>query len=187
MASRTQIVCLHEGERGRSIDPLFIRALIKRLDPSWIRPWPGSNVIRTVPYGGRSTLIANLPRELKAANQAGANTTVIVWADVDDNMEGPERLKQAFWTAAQSEGITADQFGQVIFAFAEDRLENWIEFLNSGSTDESREAPRVKDSEAVKAAKKLADFCLRGAPIPNLPPSLQWSCRNWKALVERMP
>jgi hypothetical protein len=74
----------------------------------------------------------------------------------------------------------------VVFAFAEDRLENWVEFLNSGATDESKEGPRVKDSEAVKAARTLADLCLKGAPIPNIPPSLEWSCRNWRALVERM-
>ena len=33
MANRTQIVCLHEGIKGRSIDPVFINALIKALDP----------------------------------------------------------------------------------------------------------------------------------------------------------
>ena len=38
MANRTQIVCLHEGEKGRSIDPVFINALLRDLEPSWIRP-----------------------------------------------------------------------------------------------------------------------------------------------------
>lgn len=55
MASRTQIVCLHEGEKGRSIDPIFIRALLRALDPSWIRPWKGNNIVRTVDCGGRKT------------------------------------------------------------------------------------------------------------------------------------
>jgi hypothetical protein len=123
---------------------------------------------------------------LRAANQAGANTTLIVWADLDDNMENPEQLKQAFREAAQQEGITEDVFGRVVFAFAKDRMENWVEFLNSGATDESREGPRVKDIEAVSAARNLADLCLRGAPIPNIPASLEWSCRNWRNLVERM-
>jgi len=186
VANRTQIVCLHEGKKGRSIDPLFIRALIKKLDPAWIRPWPGSNAIRTVDCGGRSTLIATLPKELRTANQAGAQTALIVWADVDDNMESPEELKRAFREAAQRDGISEDDFGRVVFAFAEDRMENWIEFLNSGTTDESREAPRVKDVEAVNAARRLAELCLRGAPIPSIPPSLEWSCRNWRTLVERM-
>jgi hypothetical protein len=186
VASRTQIVCLHEGKKGRSIDPLFIRALIRRLDPAWIRPWPGNNVIRTVDCGGRSTLIASMAKELKAADEAGGNTTLMVWADVDDNLESPEELKASFWAAAQTAGIPADQFGRVVFAFAKDRLENWVEFLNSGATDESKEGPRVKDPEAVEAARNLADLCLKGAPIPNIPPSLEWSCRNWRALVERM-
>lgn len=187
MANRTQIVCLHEGKKGRSIDPLFIRTLIKKLDPAWIRPWPGNNVIRTIDCGGRSTLIAKLPGEISAAEQAGGNTTVVVWADVDDNMESPEALKAAFWAAAQHARISPDQFGRVVFALAEDRLENWVEFLNSGTTDESREGRRVKhDREAVDAARKLAEHCSRGAPIPSIPPSLEWSCQNWRRLVERM-
>lgn len=33
MPSRTQIVCLHEGKKGRSIAPIFIRAILKALDP----------------------------------------------------------------------------------------------------------------------------------------------------------
>ena len=186
MANRTQIVCLHEGKKGRSIDPLFIRALIKKLNPAWIRPWPGNNVIRTVDCGGRSTLMASVAKELKAANEAGADTTLIVWADLDDNMETPEMLKQAFREAAQRDRITQNEFNRVVFAFAKDRLENWVEFLNSGATDESREGPRVKDIDAVKAARKLADLCLRGASISNIPPSLEWSCRNWWDLVNRL-
>lgn len=186
MANRTQIVCLHEGNKGRSIDPLFIRALIKKLDPVWIRPWPGNNVIRTVDCGGRLTLMAKLPAELKAAQQAGGNTTVMVWADVDDNMASPDALKAAFWAECQRAGISHDKFEEVVFALAEDRIENWIEFLNTGSTDETREGPRVKDSEAVQAARRLADLCSQGTAVPNLPASLQWSCQNWRTLRERM-
>ncbi len=186
MANRTQIVALHEGKQGRSIDPLFIRALLKKLDPAWLRPWPGNNVIRTVDCGGRGTLISQLPGELRAAEQTGGSTTLMVWADVDDDMAGPEELKAAFWTAAQAAGISADQFSRVVFALAEARLENWVEFLNSGVTDESKAGPRVKDSEAVRAARSLGELCLRGARLPNLPASLEWSCRNWRALVERM-
>jgi hypothetical protein len=168
------------------MDPLFIRALIKKLDPAWIRPWPGNNVIRTVDCGGRTTLITSTAKELKAADEAGGNMTLMVWADVDDDMDSPEDLKNAFWAAARAAGITPDQFGRVVFALAKDRLENWVEFLTSGVTDESREGPRVKDIEAVQAARKLADVCLQGAPIPNMPASLEWSCQNWRALKARM-
>jgi len=165
---------------------MFIRVLVKKLDPAWIRPWPGNSVIRLEDCGGRSTLIARMAAELKSCQSAGGNTTLMVWADVDDNMDGPENLKAEFWAAAQAAGITRDQFDRVVFAFAEDRIENWIEFLNTGTTDESVEGPRVKDPEAVKAARKLADLCSSGAPIANIPPSLDWSCRNWRALVQRM-
>jgi hypothetical protein len=130
--------------------------------------------------------MTKLPIEIKAAAQAGGNTTVVVWADVDDNMASPEALKAAFWTECQRMGITHDQFEEVVFALAEDRIENWIEFLNTGSTDESREGPRVKDFEAVQAARRLAELCSQGATVPNMPASLQWSCQNWRALKERM-
>jgi hypothetical protein len=186
VASRTQIVCLHEGKKGRSIDPLFIRTLIKRLNPTWIRPWKGNNVIRTVDCKGRQSLILQLPNEIKAAEGAGGNTTTMVWADVDDDMDSPETLKNAFWIECQKAEIPRSSFDRVVFIFAKDRLENWIEFLNTNRTNESLEGPRVQDSEAVEAAKKLADICLKGASIPNIPPSLSWSCQNWRSLKNRM-
>jgi hypothetical protein len=74
-----------------------------------------------------------------------------------------------------------------VFIFAKDRLENWIEFLRTGNTDESHEGPRVRYNRIVAdAAKKLAELCKEGRPIDNMPPSLQWSCRNWRELVQRM-
>ena len=54
MPSRTQIVCLHEGKKGRSIDPIFIRTLLKTLDLAWIRAWTGNNIIRPIDCGGRN-------------------------------------------------------------------------------------------------------------------------------------
>jgi hypothetical protein len=102
-------------------------------------------------------------------------------------MADGDALKAAFWNVAQQQGITREQFDQVVFVFAKDRIENWVEFLRSGSTDESREGPRLRhDKEAADAARRLAEHCSRGAPIPNVPPSLEWSCRNWRALVARM-
>lgn len=187
MASRTRIICLHEGVKGRSIDPLFINVLIKRLNPAWLRPWPGSNAVHTVDCGGRPTLMARLPDEIRAAERAGGDTTVMVWADVDDDMDGPEALKDAFWKASEAAGIARNQFDRVVFAFAKDRLENWIQFLNEGATDETLEGPRVRDCDAVRAARALADRCLRGETGGDFPPSLGWSCHNWRALRRRMP
>jgi len=187
MANRTQIVCLHEGKKGRSIDPVFINNLIKALNPTWLRPNKGSNLMRPVDCGGRKELIDKMPSELRACLRAGADTTLIVWADVDDDKETCESLKEEFWKAAQGAGITEPEFSQVIFAFAKDRLENWIKYLNTGITDESVEGPRVKHSRFVAdAAKVLAERCRNQTPDPPLPPSLSWSCNNWRKLVETM-
>jgi len=174
-----------EGRKGGSIDEVFINALMKSLKPKWVRP-EGSNVVRLVPCGGRKALIEQMPAELQGCLEAGGHTTLMVWADCDDCDDG-ESLKNKFWTEAQPRRISKDDFERVVFIFAKDRLENWIEFLNTGSTDESKEGPRLKhNGEAAKAAKKLAAFCKAGEPVDRMPPSLQWSCENWRALVERM-
>jgi len=147
---------LHEGKKGRSIDPVFINALIKGLNPSWLRPNKGSNLMRPVDCGGRKALIEKMPSELRACLNAGADTTLIVRADVDDDKETCDQLKEDFWKTAQAAGISADEFSQVVFAFAKDRLENWIQFLVSGRTDESIEGPRLKHNREVADAAKNA-------------------------------
>jgi len=180
-------VCLHEGKKGRSIDPIFIRGLVKALNPPWIRPWPGNNVIRPVDCGGRSDLIAKMPSELQSCLQMGGDTTLMVWADLDHDMADGAALRQQFWTTAQQAGITQDEFAQVVFVFAKDRLENWVEFLLTGATDESSEGARQKhDKPVAEAAKELARRCRGQAAAPPNPPSLDWSCQNWHRLVERM-
>lgn len=187
VASRTQIVCLHEGKKGRSIDPVFINRLIRSLKPAWIRPFKGSNLLRPVDCGGRKELMARMPQELRACLNAGAKTALLVWADLDDDMKNGDQLKAKFWEIAEAEGITQEQFDGVVFIFAKDRLENWIQYLNDGATDESVEGPRVKHNKAVAdAANKLAERCARMQSNPPLPPSLEWSCKNWRQLVERM-
>jgi hypothetical protein len=160
---------------------------LKALDPAWIRPWEGNNIIRSIDCGGRAELIARMPAELQNCLQMGAATTLMVWADLDENTENGDQLRNMFWEGAQAKGIGRVEFDQVVFVFAKDRLENWIEFLLTGATDESREGPRQKHDRLVAdAAKSLAKRCSLGGTEPPLPPSLAWSCRNWRALVERM-
>lgn len=186
MGNRTQIVCLHEGHRGKSTDPVFINKLIRSLNPAWLRPHAGSNVIRLVGCGNRDAVMTTLPTQLKLCLQAGGDTTLMVWADVDDDTTDGDQLRGRFWQEAQNAGISQDEFDQVVFVFAKDRIENWIEFLMVDCTDESREGPRVTDKTAAEAAKKLAKRCQQQTMNPPLPPSLEWSCRNWRKLVERM-
>jgi hypothetical protein len=187
VASRTQIVCLCEGRRGESIDEVFINKLIKCVEPGWLRPWGGSNTVRLVPCGSRAAVIEKTPPELRNCLAAGGDTTLMVWADCDDDCVEGDALKTLFWREAQRRGISKAEFDRVVFVFAKDRLENWIEFLQTGQTDESKEGPRVKHNRTVAdAAKKLADFCRAGKPLDGIPPSLKWSCKNYRALVERM-
>lgn len=166
---------------------MFIRTLLKALDPAWIRPWRGNNIIRTNDCGGRSELISRMPLELQACLEMGGDTTLMVWADLDDDMDNGDQLKARFWATAQQHGIARDQFDQVVFVFAKDRLENWIEFLLTGTTDESREGPRQRyDRPVANAAKMLARRCSGRETGPPIPTSLQWSCQNWHNLVDRM-
>ena len=184
MRKRTQIICLHEGVYN-SVDSLFARAFIKRYSPSWLRPFH-NNSCRLVPLTDKTTLRKKFPAELKACLAMGGDTTLVVLADVDDDCENPEALKEKYWNQAKNEGISKENFEKVVFIFPKDRIENWIEFLNTGTTDEMQEGPRVGDDEAREAGQKLASICSSGQDIPNIPPSLEWSCQNWKRLVNRM-
>jgi hypothetical protein len=187
VASRTQIVCLCEGSKGKSIDEVFINRLLKSLDPEWLRPWPGSNVVRLISCGNRKEVIERTPEELRSCLDAGGNTTLMVWADCDDNCTDPAALKTTFWNSMQTAGVTESEFEQIVFVFAKDRLENWIEYLATGNTDESREGPRVRQNRHVAdAARKLADMCKSGQAVSSLPASLKWSCENWHKLRERL-
>ena len=189
MPNRTQIVCLHEGKKGMSIDPVFINALLRALDPPWIRPH-GSNIVRLEAREGRSSVIKAMPVELRRCLDMGGHTTLMVWADLDHDMADGDELKAEFWSAAQEDQearITAEEFAKVVFVFAKDRIENWIQFLLTGQTDEAVEGPRLKHGRQAKdAALKLAEHCRNGSPAFGPPPSLAWSCRNWKTLVQRM-
>lgn len=147
----------------------------------------GSNFVVIEPQGGRKSLIAAVPAELRRCMNQGANTTLMVWADLDDDMDNGKQLVEEFKRATLADGITEDEFKNVVFIFAKDRLENWIEFLETGSTDEEVEGSRVKAGRRVRdAAKSLADRCKKEQANPPLPPSLAWSCKNWQRLVKRM-
>lgn len=190
MASRTQIVCLCEGEKGNgerktSVDLVFINTLIRTLKPSWVRR-EGSNWVDIKPCGGRPSLVKKMPDELKTCLDQGGHTTLMVWADCDHDCNDGNALRQLFWKEAEGRGITQEQFDRVVFIFAKDRLENWIQFLTTGQTDESEEGPRVKDKHATDAAKELAKRCTTGSKVGNMPPSLQWSCQNWHSLKNQM-
>jgi len=148
MAKRTELLCIHEGTKGSSTDPIFINRLIKSLDPAWIRP-AGSNSVRLEACGGRTELIGKMPGHLRICLNMGGNVTLMVWADVDDESD-PDALKKRFWEKAQDGGITGAQFDRFFFVFARNRIENWIEYLNTGKTDESKEGPRATGGQAAK-------------------------------------
>jgi len=158
------MVCLCEGKRGDSIDEVFINKLMRMVKVPWIRP-EGSNIVRAQSCGGRSDVIKRMPNELKVCLNRGGDTTLMVWADCDDTCADGDALKATFWKEAERQGITKAQFDTVVFVFAKDRLEKWIEFLQTGNTDEAKEGPRVKHNrEVADAAKKLAELCKAARP-----------------------
>ena len=186
MSKRTQIICIHEGKQGASIDPVFVNSFLKAYNPEWIRPW-GTSKVRLIAKGGKTELRAEFPKELRNVLKAGSDTTLIVFADIDEELQGGDELKALYWGTAQENGISREDFEKVVFIFSKDRIENWVQFLQTGTTDENVEGPRVGNNSTVReAAQKLADMCLGGKPVATLPPSLQWSCGNWHQLVNRM-
>jgi hypothetical protein len=121
VASRTQILCLCEGAKS-SIDSVFIRHLIKKLNPKWIRPWDGNNAIRIIPSHGRAELMRALPTEFNTARSIGSSTAIMVWADLDNDCSDGDQLKRAFKKVAKAEGMSDAEFESIIFAFAKDRM-----------------------------------------------------------------
>lgn len=186
MAKRTQIICIHEGKRN-SIDAVFANAFLKAYDPEWLRPF-ATGKARFEGCGGKSELLQRFPQELKNCIAAGGGTTLIVLADIDDELKTGDELKKKYWETAQKAEITQEMFEKAIFIFPKDRIENWVQYLSTGTTNENVEGPRVKNlSEARDMAQLLAKKCRQSQQIKEtFPPSLEWSCRNWKALIERM-
>jgi len=190
MAKRTQIVCIHEGKKN-SVDLVFVNAFLKAYNPGWLRPYtipPTTRIADFKPCGSKSELVQKFPQELKNCIRRGSDTTLIVLADIDDELENGEELKRKYWETAQNAGITQEMFEKAVFIFPKDRIENWIQYLSTGVTDENTEGPHVKDNrEARDMAQHLANKCLHPQQTrETFPPSLEWSCRNWKKLVERM-
>jgi len=86
MPKRSQIVCLHEGERNKegklySIDPVFANAFFKAYKPNWVR-----GGLRPVLCGGKTQLLERFAEELELCEKQGGDTTLIVMADVDDDV-----------------------------------------------------------------------------------------------------
>ena len=184
------MVCLCEGRKGASIDEVFIDKLIKCLDPNWLRPWGGSNTIRLVPCGGKKALIEKMPAELQGCLAAGADTTLMLWADLDHDRDNGDALKADFWKEAQRNGIGKDDFDRIVFIFAKDRLENWIEFLETGNTDESKEGPRVKSEPRCRRGEEVGGFLQgwkvggRNAPVaPVVVQELAGACRTDETIL----
>jgi hypothetical protein len=186
MAKRTQIVCIHEGHPGHSIDPLFANSFLKAYNPEWLRPWK-TGLVRFIGYGDKTTLLNHFVPELKTCINYGSDVTLIVLADVDD-LKDCEELKRIYWQKAQEAGIKEDAFNKVVFAFPRNRIENWVEFLLTGKTNEGKEGPRIYDNTKVRdAGKKLAELCRNTGEMGEVfPQSLLWTCKNWHTLVSRM-
>jgi hypothetical protein len=186
-SSRTELLCICEGTNAKgSVDHVFVRQLLKKLSPSWVRTTEGRKAPRVIPAGGRNEVINQLYHEMTLMTGRGASFTLMVWADLDHDQPDPDRFASQIREGAKGHGIPEDAFDNVVFVFAKDRLENWIEYLLTGKTDEGIEGPRVEPVVAAEAARKLADLCERGAPVDALPPSLKWSCDNWHALKRRL-
>ena len=188
MASRTQIVCMCEGQRGQSIDEVFINRLMKSLGPPWLRPWSGSNTIRLKPCGGRRALIEEMPKDSSGGASRPAATRPS-WSGPTVTMTVPT-AKHSRPLSGKRQSDRELRTNNSTKWCSRLRKTAWKTGSNScrkGNTDEAIEGPRVTNNRDVaEAAKKLAEMCKAGKLVQNLPPSLKWSCQNWNTLKGRM-
>ena len=73
--------------------------MIRALDPSWLRPFKNAKT-RLNPCGNRIGVLDRLPTEIRIAAMTGGDTTVMVWADCDDDCSDCEALKAKAWEVA---------------------------------------------------------------------------------------
>jgi hypothetical protein len=57
-----------------------------------------------------------MPGELQTCIEMG---TLMVWADLDDDMDDGNQLRQKFYEEARQNGIVDNDFGRVVFVFEE--------------------------------------------------------------------
>ena len=181
----TQIICIHEGV-DNSVDRKFAQAFLKQYKPSWVRPGKNNKGWQFESCGDNTNLLKQFPRYLDLCSRRGGHTTLVVLGDLDHSHKNGDELKEKYWKAANAADIKREYFDQVIFIFPKDRIENWIEYINMGHTNEEIEGPRVSIEEARKAGKALAVRCKSSQALQNIPLSLAWSCNNWQQLVRRM-
>ncbi len=62
-------------------------------------------------------MVERMPSELQRCLAAGGHTTLMVWADCDDDCADGDALKTQFWGEAERQGIARNQFEQVVFVF----------------------------------------------------------------------
>ena len=70
----------------------------------------------------------------------GADTTLMVWADLDHDMNDGNQLRDKSREKARENGIADIDFDRVVFVFAKDRLETGLNFCSRDQPMKRRNA-----------------------------------------------
>ena len=114
------------------------------------------------------------------AVRARPGTALVVLIDADrDSVETIRRLLDDRLKQEQMNALSSED--RVFIASPKWRIENWIEYLKTGKTDEKSQGPRLDDEGSARTlALDLHRKCLVKSPLLNVPPSLGKACEEWQ-------
>jgi hypothetical protein len=168
MAKRVEIVFLHEDTQHQSFGTAFLNKItrVRRIEP--------------VRMGRRSMLVNDFPRQLKAVRSRGGKAALVVLIDADhDSVQEIREVLDRRLKEADMPTISPED--PIFIAIPKWRIENWIEYLRTGDTDEAAQGARLIDEASARPlAAKLHETCLNGPPLASPPPSLEQACTEWQ-------
>lgn len=173
MGRRVQIVFLCEDSQHQSFGLAFLGELT------------GIRNIETVRAGSRANVINRFPKELKALrSRSGSALVVMIDADKDSVSDVRQIIDQKLAQTGEPPVRVKDL---VFVASPKWRIENWIQYLREGHTDESKQGPRLdKENSCREDAKRLFESCIGNVALLQAPESLESACAEWKPFRNRI-
>lgn len=173
--ARVEIVFLHEDTQHQSFGTAFLNQIktMRRIEP--------------VRKGSRALLVQDFPRQVKAVRSRGGAAALVVLIDAD--RDSVDKVWNILNDRLKQEGMSVISSSDLIFiASPKWRIENWIEYLRTGATNEELQGPRLEDEGSAREdAGSLYQMCVTRALPPNPPPSLKAACEQWLAFRDKLP
>ena len=176
MPRRVSLVVLREDALHESFAAAFLNAssLPKRGDPRYV---PGVN---------RAGVVSRFANEARGLLRQGAETHLIVMVDADGWTYADVR-EQLLRTLDDDLRARFEASGRWMLIAPNWEMEHWVHCIEGREVTEERDLKLSFrwDKECRPAARRLAELCAKGQPLPNALPSLEAACVEWRRYLDR--